>query len=113
MSHQVMSTKIDSTPGLPPKLSASMDKLAPAKLAQSAYSGAASDAAAGSSRGADTVQITGDAMKLQSLEKSLSGSSSFDAKRVAEVRAAIADGRYRVNPDRIASRMIDSDAQLG
>jgi negative regulator of flagellin synthesis FlgM len=112
MSHQVMSTKIDSTPGLPPKLSLSMDKLASAKLAQTAYSGT-SDAAPAGSRGADTVQITGDAMQLQSLEKSLSGSSSFDAKRVAEVRAAIADGRYQVNPERIASRMLDSDALLG
>ena len=39
-----MSTKIDSTPGLPPNLPLSMDKLASAKLAQIAYSGTASDA---------------------------------------------------------------------
>lgn len=102
-----MSTKIDSAPSLPPSSTAlSSTKLA----AKSAYASAETGA---SSRGDDTVQITGGAMKMQSLEKSLSGSSSFDAKRVAEVRQQIADGSYRINPERIASRMLDSEALLG
>lgn len=107
-----MSTKIDSTPALPPGRPAAMDKLASAKLAQAAYGSAA--APAGSGRGDDTVQITGDAMHMQSLEKSLSrGGGSFDVERVAAVRQAIADGRYQVNPERIASRLIASDKSLG
>jgi negative regulator of flagellin synthesis FlgM len=104
-----MSTKIDSTPSLPSTAPLAASKLA----AKSAYVSVETGAGNRSSRGDDTVQITGDAMKMQSLEKSLSGSSSFDAKKVAEVRQQIADGRYQVNPERIAARMVSSDALIG
>jgi negative regulator of flagellin synthesis FlgM len=35
-----------------------------------------------------------------------------DAKKVAEIRAAIAEGRYPVNPDVIAEKMIALDLPL-
>ncbi|MDB5967600.1 MAG: Anti-sigma-28 factor FlgM family protein [Hydrocarboniphaga sp.] len=107
-----MSTKIDSSPSLPLKLP-SMDKLASAKLAKAAYDSKPTGASSPSSRGDDTVQITGDAMKMQNLEKSLASSRSFDAERVAAVRQAMADGSYKIDPERIASRLMASDAQLG
>ncbi len=36
----------------------------------------------------------------------------IDAKKVAEIRAAIAEGRYPVNPDVIAEKMIALDLPL-
>ena len=107
-----MSTKIDANPGMPMSMPSAMDKLGSARSASAAYGSAASDNTEAGKRSSDTVQITGDAMQMQSLEKSLSGSTSFDAERVAAVKAAIADGRYQVNPERIASKMIDSDKAL-
>ncbi|WP_428312292.1 flagellar biosynthesis anti-sigma factor FlgM [Hydrocarboniphaga sp.] len=107
-----MSTKIDSTPtSLPP----SPSPLSTSKLAaKSAYVSVETGAGTRSNgRGDDTVEITGDAMKMQSLEKSLSGTTSFDAKKVAEVRQRIADGQYQINPERIAERLVTSDALLG
>lgn len=104
-----MSTKIDSTPSLPPSTS----PLSSARLAaKSAYVSTETGSAGARSRD-DTVHITGDAIKMQSLEKTLSGSGAFDAGRVAELRQAIADGRYQLRPERIAARLIDSEAQLG
>jgi negative regulator of flagellin synthesis FlgM len=109
-----MSTKIDSSASLPLSLPLSTDKLAAAKTAaKAAYGSADTGATSASTRGDDTVQITGDAMNLHSAAKSIaSSSSSFDSKRVEAVRQSIASGSYKVNPERIASRMIDSDAAL-
>lgn len=39
----------------------------------------------------------------------VSGGPPVDASRVEAVRAAIRDGRYPVNPGRIAQRMLDLD----
>lgn len=36
-------------------------------------------------------------------------SAPVDAARVAEIRAAIANGTYSVDPDKIAAKMIDLD----
>lgn len=62
----------------------------------------------------DSVRLTGDAESLQALERQLGTSpAGIDVQRVNALKAAIADGSYRIDAGQIASRMIDLDRQLG
>lgn len=66
-------------------------------------------------RGPDTVspevELTG-AAKLQQSTAAAAASGAFDAKRVAEIRLAISEGRFQVNPERIADGLLDSVKDL-
>ena len=106
-----MSNTIDSSSGITPMLPSASERVGQAR---SAYASAATNApaSASSSRGDDTVQITGDAMQLQSLEKSIGGEPAFDSKRVEALRSAIAEGRYQADPERIAGKMLGSNPPL-
>ena len=42
------------------------------------------------------------------LQSSGAASEAFDAKKVAEIRQAISEGRFHINPERIADGLIDS-----
>jgi negative regulator of flagellin synthesis FlgM len=53
--------------------------------------------------GADTVQRSSE---LQNLEKSLSTGEAFDATRVEEIKQAISEGRFTVNPEKVADGLL-------
>ncbi|MDR3415001.1 MAG: flagellar biosynthesis anti-sigma factor FlgM [Nevskia sp.] len=56
----------------------------------------------------DKVSLTGDAVRLQQLDRSTAGSSSepqVDSKRVSSLRSAIASGRYKVDAKAVASKL--------
>ena len=57
------------------------------------------------------VQLSDMATKLSQLETQF-GSGDFDAKKVAEVKAAIAEGRFKVNADAVADKLMASVADL-
>ena len=57
------------------------------------------------------VQLSEMATKLSQLETRF-GSGDFDAKKVAEVKAAIAEGRFKVNADAVADKLMASVADL-
>ncbi len=61
---------------------------------------------------ADSLKLTGEATNLQAIERSLSAAPAIDAERVQAVRDSLQNGSYRINPDVIASRMLDLDQQL-
>ena len=76
--------------------------------------GADRSAAVGATAAADSLRLTGDAEGLQALERELGTSpAGIDMAKVQAVRAAIADGSYKIDAAQIASRMIDLDRQLG
>ncbi len=55
----------------------------------------------------DSVRLTGEAAGLQALERSLGAApAGIDVARVNEVRAALADGSYKVDAEQIATRML-------
>ena len=60
---------------------------------------------------ATKVQLSEMATKLSQLETQF-GSGDFDAKKVAEVKAAIAEGRFKVNADAVADKLMASVAEL-
>ncbi len=63
-------------------------------------------------RPTDTVELTASARSLQALESRLAGLSEVDQQRVDEVRARIESGRYSVDAQRVADKMIALDRSL-
>jgi negative regulator of flagellin synthesis FlgM len=62
---------------------------------------------------AESVRFTGEAESLQALERQLgSAPAGIDVARVNALRAAIADGSYRVDAAKVADRMLDFDRAL-
>lgn len=63
---------------------------------------------------ADNVDLTDGARQLQDLQAAVAGTPVVDADRVAALRKAIADGSYKVDPQRIADGLLAQDrAALG
>ncbi|MFT5446363.1 MAG: negative regulator of flagellin synthesis FlgM [Gammaproteobacteria bacterium] len=60
----------------------------------------------------DLLDLTGKAKELQTLQHDLAKSPEFDAARVSELKEAIADGRYEVNAERIADKLLDIELKL-
>ena len=61
----------------------------------------------------DTVELTSGAKLLERLEKSLADLPDVDGARVAEVRAAIENGEYKIDADAIADAMIRFERSFG
>lgn len=58
------------------------------------------------------VSISDLAAQLHSIEAELSTSEPFDASRVEEIKQAMRDGQFKVNPEVVADRLIESMKQL-
>mgnify|MGYP003613880435 FL=1 len=56
----------------------------------------------------DDVKLSGLAAQLLSTDNT----QPFDAARVAEIKQAIAEGRFSINPNAIADRLITSAREL-
>lgn len=64
------------------------------------------------STGQDKVSLTDMASRLKSLERKLADQPEVDQNRVDKVRNAMSRGEYRVNPDRVADKMMDFEADF-
>ena len=79
-----------------------------------ARAGAKREEAVGATPDADSVRLTDEAAGLQALGRKLgSESAGIDHARVEAVRASLADGSYRVDAQKIASKMMEFEKQLG
>lgn len=65
-----------------------------------------SDSNSGSGR-SDTVSLTDMASRLKSLEQKLATQPEVDQAHVNRVRDAISNGEFRINPERVADKMMD------
>jgi len=63
--------------------------------------------------GTTAVNITDQAKQLAALEQALQNLPAVNEARVAEIRSAIQDGRYQVNPERIADKLLRFEQELG
>jgi len=66
----------------------------------------------GSTSHSDTVSITDMASRLQSLEQKLATQPDVDQAHINRVRDAISRGEYRVDPDRVADKMLDFESDF-
>lgn len=57
----------------------------------------------------DTVSVTDTAHKLKEIERGLESVPVVDTQRVETIRAAIANGEYEIDPERIAESMIATE----
>jgi len=62
--------------------------------------------------GQDKVSLTDMASRLKSLEQKLAQQPDVDQARVDKVRNAMARGEYHVDPQRVADKMIDFEADF-
>ncbi|MDK2125514.1 flagellar biosynthesis anti-sigma factor FlgM [Parachitinimonas caeni] len=98
--------KIDNT-GKP--ISAPLTKGAESRA--SAAPRASKDEPAQPSR-SDSVEINPLTSRLQSLEARLASQPVVDESRVAEIKQAIADGRFKIRADVIADKLVASVKEL-
>ena len=54
------------------------------------------------------VQISPLSTQLKEIEASLESTEVVDSERVAEVKRAIAEGRFEVNAEKVADRLIEA-----
>ncbi len=69
-------------------------------------------AAAGEEKSADQLDLTGRARALRALEQELATAPEMDAKRVSDLKQALASGRYEVNAERIADKLLAMESRL-
>ena len=60
----------------------------------------------------DSVELSRDAHSLKQLQERLEQQDSFDAERVAEIKAAIAEGRYPIDNERLARNFYELESKL-
>lgn len=57
----------------------------------------------------DSVRLSS---TYQAMDVKGNNNSSFDAKKVADIKAAIANGTFQVNPDKVATGVINTAQNL-
>lgn len=62
--------------------------------------------------GSVDVQLSDLAARLQAIQGQLAAGETVDASKVAEIRQAIAEGRFQINPDVIADRLLQTVREL-
>lgn len=59
-----------------------------------------------------SVTLSPASSQLRALESNLDNENVFDEKKVAEIKSAIAEGRFKVNTGKVASGLIDSVKEM-
>lgn len=60
----------------------------------------------------DTVEINPRAAQLQALESTLASVPVVDTARVEQIKQAISEGRFQINADKIADKLLDTVKEL-
>ena len=60
----------------------------------------------------EPVQLSKDARQLQSVSEKISSIPSVNSEKVAQLKQAIADGSYQISNERVASKLMDLEAQF-
>ena len=65
-----------------------------------------------SSGGGASVQLSPLSSQMQAIEASMADTPVVDSARVAEIKQAIADGRFKVNPHAVADSLLQTARDL-
>jgi negative regulator of flagellin synthesis FlgM len=74
--------------------------------------GAKQSAQAGKTPAQDNVTLSSTSTQIQALETSISEASGFDAAKVEAIKQAISQGKFTINPEAIADKLIASTREL-
>ncbi len=67
---------------------------------------------AGRSQSQDNVTLSSTSAQIQALEAGISEASGFDAAKVEAIKQAISEGKFTINPEVIADKLIASTREL-
>jgi negative regulator of flagellin synthesis FlgM len=81
-------------------------------LAQDDSASNASENTSSSKAGTDRVNLSAGAKDLQNIESSLSNFPEVNQDRVAQIKQAIQDGNYTVDPERLAAKITQFEQEL-
>jgi negative regulator of flagellin synthesis FlgM len=73
----------------------------------------APEAAPASKGASDQVVLSNEAQTLGRVQAKINSSPEVDLEKVAEIRRAIAEGRFEFNAERIAENMLNQNDLLG
>lgn len=73
---------------------------------------AGKDREATEAKPADQLDLTERARSLKALEEQIRNAPDVDSPRVAELKQALKDGTYEINPSRIADKLLALDELL-
>ena len=90
------------------KITSSLPSIGSAPGTNVSRTGAASQKPAGAPA-ADRVDISTASARLH---EASAGSAPVDAQRVAEIKQAISEGRFKINPERIADGLLASVSEM-
>jgi len=65
------------------------------------------------STGKDSVSLTPQAQQLNELQKKANEAPAIDQKKIDQLKKAIADGGYKVNPEKLAASIANFEFKLG
>jgi|SRR5690554_1750887 len=61
----------------------------------------------------DSVALSPEAQTLGQLRQAIDNASGIDSERVNTIKQAIAEGRFEINPERLAEAMLAQEKLLG
>jgi negative regulator of flagellin synthesis FlgM len=105
-----VSGKINGVPNSQPASPAT--SAAGPRAATAAATGAAPGSTGGSGSATDSVQITDTASYLVTAEQTLADVPVINSGRVAETSDALANGTYKISPERIANQLLQFERLL-
>ncbi|GIU20100.1 flagellar biosynthesis anti-sigma factor FlgM [Shewanella sp. MBTL60-007] len=60
----------------------------------------------------DSVSITAQAQQIQNVQTKMADMPEIDQKKVDEIKAAIAEGRYKIDPEKLATNIASFENEL-
>lgn len=72
-----------------------------------------SDSVGESKNSRDSVSLSQQGKAIGQLHQEMASQPSFDAAKVAAIKEAIANGSYRVDPEKLADNMMKFENELG
>ncbi|QDF67712.1 flagellar biosynthesis anti-sigma factor FlgM [Shewanella sp. SNU WT4] len=60
----------------------------------------------------DSVKLTPQAQQLQGASAKMAGSPDIDQKKIDQIKLAISEGRYKIDPERLAANIVKFEKQM-